>query len=88
MSRTIQLRIQVLTATNAPRSRPVASPVMTPQAPVTTTATRSDGSSGQPPFARRIASAKAPIPKKAPCPSDGIPASPTAYARPTAASAR
>ena len=72
----------MLTATNAPRSRPVASPVRTPQAAVTRTASRSEGSSGTSPFARAIASAKAPIPKNAPCPSDGIPASPTAYAEP------
>ena len=68
----------MLTATNALRSRPVAIPVSTPAAAVTPIATTSEGSSGQPPFARRSASVKAPIPRNAPCPSDGIPASPTA----------
>ena len=77
-STTIQLRIHVLAATNAPRSRPVASPVSPPAAVAATTASRSDGSNGQPPFARAIASVKAPTPRNAPCPSDGIPASPTA----------
>ena len=78
----------MLTATNALRSRPVARPVSTPTPAVIATAATSEGRSGQPAFVRRSASENAPIPRNAPWPSDGIPASPTAYASPTAASAR
>ena len=78
----------MLTATKALRSRPVASPVSTPTTVVIATAATSEGRSGQPAFVRRRASEKAPIPRNAPWPSEGMPASPTAYASPTAASAR
>ena len=85
---TVQVRIHVVTATNTGRSRTTPTAATNPPAAAAATPTSVAGRAGHPAFAVRSATANAPMAMKAPCPSDGMPASPTEIQRPVAASAR